>query len=119
MDYSHEGNLQHFRDVVMPGNDVWLAVASGGHDVVGLLALAESRVNQIHVDPAWQGRGVGTALIDLAKQRSPEGLTLFTFQRNEQSRAFYEARGFRAVAFGVSPEGEPDLKYAWGPDTPA
>ena len=38
----------------------------------------------------------------------------------ERARAFYERRGFRAVAFGRSPapENEPDVKYAW-PVTPA
>jgi hypothetical protein len=47
---------------------------------------------------------------------SPRRLQLFTFQRNERARAFYEARGF--VAIGASDgsgneEGEPDLLYEW------
>jgi ribosomal protein S18 acetylase RimI-like enzyme len=54
-------------------------------------------------------------LLDRAKELAPDGLTLFTHQGNERARAFYERRGFRAVAFGVSPppESEPDVKYAW------
>ena len=113
MKYSHEDNLRHFRDVVMRENEVWLAVE---HDeVVGLLALGEHKIDQLHVEPRCQGRGVGTALLDRAKELAPEGLTLFTYQRNERARAFYERRGFRAVQFGVSPppESEPDVKYAW------
>jgi ribosomal protein S18 acetylase RimI-like enzyme len=60
---------------------------------------------------------VGTALLDKAKELTPAGLTLFTHQRNARARTFYERRGFRAVAFGVSPppESEPDVKYAWDP----
>jgi ribosomal protein S18 acetylase RimI-like enzyme len=113
MKYSHEGNLRHFRDVVMHENEVWLAVEDDA--VVGLLALGEHKVDQLHVEPRCQGRGVGTALLDRAKQLSPEGLTLFTHQRNDRARAFYERRGFRAVQFGVSPppESEPGVKYAW------
>ena len=67
------------------------------------------------MDPRCQRRGVGTALLERAKELAPEGLTLFTHQRNERARAFYERRGFRAVQFGVSPppESEPDVKYAW------
>jgi ribosomal protein S18 acetylase RimI-like enzyme len=113
MKYSHEDNLRHFRDVVMRENEVWLAVEDDG--IVGLLAIGEQKVDQLHVEPRCQGRGVGTALLDRAKELSPEGLTLFTHQRNERARAFYERRGFRAVHFGVSPppESEPDVKYAW------
>ena len=113
MKYSHEDNLQHFRDVVMRENAVWLAVED--EEIVGLLALGGHTVAQLHVEPRCQGRGVGTALLDRAKELSPEGLTLFTFQGNERARAFYERRGFRAVQLGVSPppESEPDVKYAW------
>jgi len=111
--YSHADNLRHFRDVVMREDEVWLAVED--NEVVGLLAFGEHKVDQLHVEPRCQGRGVGTALLDRAKELAPEGLTLFTYQRNERARAFYERRGFRAVQFGVSPppESEPDVKYAW------
>jgi hypothetical protein len=42
-------------------------------------------------------------------------LGLFTHQRNEKARRFYEARGFVAVRFGMSPppENEPDVRYEW------
>ena len=115
MQYSHEDNLGHFRDVVMRQNEVWLAIE--GDEIVGLLAVGEHKVDQLHVDPRCQGRGVGTALLDRAKALAPEGLTLFTHQGNARARAFYERRGFRAVRFGVSPppESEPDVKYAWRP----
>ena len=115
MDYSHTNNLEHFRGVVMRENDVWLAVE--GDEVVGLLALGEREVSQLHVEPRRQRRGIGTALLDHAKALSPEGLTIATFQENHQARAFYEHCGFRAVHFGVSPppESEPDVRYAWGP----
>ena len=55
----------------------------------------------------------GALAFELVK--SPEGLTLSTYQRNERARAFYERRGFRAVRYGVSPppECEPDVEYAW------
>jgi ribosomal protein S18 acetylase RimI-like enzyme len=115
MGYSRADNLAHFRDVVMQRYRVWLAVA--GRDVVGLMALGEGLIEQLYVDPEAQGRGVGTTLLELARRDSPSGLTLFTHQRNDQARNFYERRGFRAVEFGVSPppEREPDVKYRWEP----
>lgn len=117
MQYTHDANVAHFRDVVMCENEVWLAVTDA--DVVGLLAFTDGIVRQIHVDPARQRMGVGTALMDHAKALMPDGITLSTFQGNTTSRAFYERSGFRAVEFGVSPhpENEPDVTYVWDPAT--
>ncbi len=116
MGYTPEQNKQHFRDVVMKQEQVW--VAEQDAVIVGLLSVAEGRVGQLYVDPSAQGVGVGTALLQKAKQLWPKGLALFTFQRNERARWFYERRGFRAVTFGVSPppESEPDVKYVWEPE---
>ena len=115
MSYSHDDNLRHFRGIVARESDVWLAIEED--EVAGLLALGQSQIDQLYVEPRSQGRGIGTALLDRAKELSPDGLTLFTHQRNERARSFYERRGFRAVQFGVSPppESEPDVRYAWDP----
>jgi len=115
MDYTHEENVRHFRDVIAREAEVWLAIEEGG--VVGLLALADHRIDQLFVEPRDQGRGVGTTLLDKANELAPGGLTLFTHQRNERARAFYERRGFRASRFGMSPapESEPDVEYTWRP----
>ena len=111
--WGHDANFRHFRDVVARENEVWVAVE--GETLLGLLAFRPGVVQQLHVDPSAQGRGVGSALLDFAKARSPEGLELVTLQRNARARAFYEARGFRVIALGTSPppESEPDVKYAW------
>lgn len=115
MGYSDADSLRHFRDVVAVENEVWVAIAKGAP--VGLLALRAGFVDQLYVDPDAQGRGVGSALLDHAKRACPAGLALFTHQANARARAFYESRGLRAVAFGVSPspECEPDVRYAWTP----
>ena len=115
MKYSHDDNLRHFRNVVMHENQVWLAVV--GSEVVGLLALTEGDIDQLYVEPRCQGRGIGSALLERAKEISPKGITLYTHQRNERAQAFYEKRGFRIVKLGVSPapESEPDVEYAWSP----
>jgi GNAT superfamily N-acetyltransferase len=115
MGHTHEENLRFFRENVAARNQVWVALDEG--TVVGLLALAESTIEQLFVDPEWQGRGVGSALIERAKALAPGGLGLFTHQRNVRARGFYERRGFRAVSFGTSPppESEPDVRYEWEP----
>jgi ribosomal protein S18 acetylase RimI-like enzyme len=116
MKHSHADDLRHFGQVVARQNRVWIAAEND--EPVGLLALAGEHVDQLYVEPAAQGRGIGTALLEKARELSPHGLTLFTHQRNARARIFYERRGFRAIAFGSSPppENEPDVKYSWDPD---
>jgi GNAT superfamily N-acetyltransferase len=93
-------------------------VAEHGARVVGVLVLDGDLVDQLYVAPEAQGRGVGSRLLALAKERRPEGLRLWVFVTNTAARAFYEARGF-VVAGGTQGEGNeeraPDLLLAWHP----
>jgi ribosomal protein S18 acetylase RimI-like enzyme len=117
MAYTPEDNLAYFRDTLMRDNEIFVAVDD--EQVVGLLALGHDNVDQLFVEPDRQGRGIGSALLERAKALRPRGLRLFAHQRNERARAFYERRGFHAVAFGVSPapESEPDVEYRWSGTT--
>jgi ribosomal protein S18 acetylase RimI-like enzyme len=108
-------DLGFFCNVIAAQNELWVAV--DGQTIVGFLAINSTVLNYLYVDPPAQDRGVGTLLLSKAQELLPGGFTLFTHQRNEKARAFYERRGLRAVAFGISPapESEPDVKYAWEP----
>jgi ribosomal protein S18 acetylase RimI-like enzyme len=115
MSYKPEQDLAFFRDVLAVESEVWVAVEDGA--VLGLLALHDGFIEQLYVDPpAWRSR-VGSELLAHAMQIFPAGLSLYTHQKNQRARAFYERHGFRPVIFGVSPspECEPDVKYAWRP----
>lgn len=113
MGHTSDDDLRHFRDVIVPAHAIHVALRDGVP--VGFLAQDGDLLGYLYVDPPVQGTGVGSALLDLAKRASPDGLRLFTHQRNEGARAFYERRAFRAVRFGVSPppENEPDVRYVW------
>jgi GNAT superfamily N-acetyltransferase len=102
------------REVLLPGHDVWVAEADGV--VVGLLALSEGWIDQLYLDPAWRGQGIGDRLVALARRRQPAGLQLWTFQVNESARRFYERHGFVAAeeTDGTgNEEREPDVRYVW------
>ena len=70
---------------------------------------------QLYVHPGAQGRGVGSALLDLAKTTG-DRLQLWTFQRNLAARRFYERHGFVLVEEtdgARNEEREPDALYRW------
>ncbi|GHD97675.1 hypothetical protein GCM10010339_00960 [Streptomyces alanosinicus] len=53
-----------------------------------------------------------------AKERSPGGLSLWTFQVNKPAHRFYERHGFTAVEStdgSGNEEREPDVRYVWRP----
>ena len=110
-----DGARAFFRASVLGACSVWVGEESG--KLLGLLALEAPWIRQLAVFPEHQRRGVGTALLCEARARSPAELRLFTFQRNDKARAFYEKHGFTVVALGISPapELEPDVEYRWVP----
>jgi ribosomal protein S18 acetylase RimI-like enzyme len=99
---------------LLPNAAVWVALIDGA--VAGYMACSGSDLDHLYVAPHCQGRGLGSLLSRKAKELSPEGLELDAFQRNRRARAFYEARGFAAVAFSDgagNAEREPHVRYAW------
>ncbi len=107
------------REELLVEADNWVATdASHDEAVIALLGLSDTMVEQLYVRPDWIGRGVGRALLDLAKRRRPHGLELYSFAANDRARRFYERNGFVPVAFGDgsgNEEGRPDVLYRWRP----
>lgn len=103
-------------DEVVGHTDMWVADLDG--TVVGLLVLDGEWLEHLYVDPAWMGRGLGDRFIELAQQRSPEGLQLWTFQANEPALRFYARHGFveaeRTDGDG-NEERAPDVRLTWAP----
>jgi GNAT superfamily N-acetyltransferase len=80
-----------------------------------VIAFHDDWIEQLYVLPEAQGRGLGSELLDVAKQASAR-LQLWTFQRNAPARRFYEARGFALVEQtdgARNEENEPDARYLW------
>ncbi|MEV4431417.1 GNAT family N-acetyltransferase [Streptomyces sp. NPDC049585] len=105
---------QWFRHVVVPQGEAWVAEAAG--EVLGLLVLQGSELEQLYLDPRRRGRGLGDRFVDLAKQQRPQGLELWTFQCNGPARRFYERHGFVATERTDgrrNEEREPDVRYVW------
>lgn len=94
--------------------DVWVATENAR--IVGMMALAGHHLDHLYLMPGYYRRGIGTKLLDKARELSPDKLTLYAFQVNARARAFYEHHGFTAVEFGDgsgNEAGEPDVLYEW------
>jgi ribosomal protein S18 acetylase RimI-like enzyme len=118
-EYTDEQNRSFIRDVMLPNNEVWVAEEDGA--IVGFVGLGDGRVRHLWIEPEHQNHGIGTTLLNVAKQRSPEGLDLWVFQRNVGARRFYERHGFALVEMTDgerNEEHEPDARYVWGGTSP-
>lgn len=105
-------------EIVTAGRDeVWVAEVDGR--VEGFAAFVGTTLDHLYVRPEAQGRGIGGALFEHAKERRPEGLTFWVFQKNTGARRFYERHGCalaRLTDGSGNMEQEPDALYEWRPD---
>jgi GNAT superfamily N-acetyltransferase len=111
--HTPEEDRWFFRERVLRTCEVWGAFDSAV--MIGIIAFRMGWIDQLYVLPAAQGRGVGTELLQVARN-SFDRLQLWTFQRNVQARRFYEARGFalvRKTDGAENEEKEPDALYLW------
>jgi len=103
----------YFQNHVLKENRIW--VVDVDKHPVAFMAMNNDFVDQLYINPDYWRQGIGNALLELAKEQSPEHVWLYTLQVNVNARAFYEKNGFVAEKFGVSPapESEPDIEYHW------
>jgi GNAT superfamily N-acetyltransferase len=111
--HTPEDDLGWMIDVVLPHQEVWVAACG---DTIGFVALTESAVEHLYIDPPIWRTGAGSALLDRAKVRRPGGFRLWTFQRNAMARAFYRKHGLielRTTDGSGNEEKEPDVQLGW------
>jgi putative acetyltransferase len=105
-----------FRDDLAVRGEVWVAELE--NQIVGLIVVMkeELELNQIFVDPLYQNRGIGSALLNKAKEICPQGLKLHTLQQNRTACLFYEKQGFQAGKLSTNQiNGQPNIEYYWIP----
>lgn len=97
-------------------HEVWV-IADGGR-VMGFAGLSKGWLDHLYIDPDFQGRGLGSLLLEHVKKLQPGGTSLWVFQKNAGARRFYERHDFRLerVTDGSSNmEHEPDALYSRRP----
>jgi GNAT superfamily N-acetyltransferase len=109
--HTPDEDLAFICDAVLPRQQV--TVAEAGRGIVGFIAVEDDWIEQLYLDPAWTGKGIGGRLLVQATVGMPV-VQLRCFQANHGARRFYERCGFAAAAFGDgsgNEEGLPDILY--------
>lgn len=104
---------RRFLDEYVDQSEIWLTLSSD--EVVALMVLFPQQgwLEQLFVHPHYQGRGLGRAMLALARFRCPASLELDTPAENIPAREFYRRRGFVAQKVGFDPVvGRVTLRYA-------
>ncbi|KDM91638.1 GNAT family acetyltransferase [Photobacterium galatheae] len=112
--HSFESQAFFLREILAKNDLIYVAREEKTHSPVAFLATDGREVSQLYVHPNWQSYGIGSQLLNLAKDISQGSLRLRTFEVNEKARRFYERHGFVAIGGDCdNEEGLPDLLYAW------
>jgi putative acetyltransferase len=96
----------------LPVTDTSVYVLDG--KVVGSISMMGNEVGGFFVDPEYQRRGIGRALMDHARDTRPH-LELDVFEANAIGRRFYDKYGFELVERHIHAEtGQPELRLRLG-----
>lgn len=117
--HTDEETFWFIANVVLRDQDVLVAVANG--EIGGFIAMHADVVEHLYVRPDLLRRGIGSALLEQAKQRLPSGFRLWVFQENVPARRFYEGHGLRVIEETDGSRNEertPDSLYEWRPSGP-
>jgi chorismate mutase/GNAT superfamily N-acetyltransferase len=101
------------------GQEIW--VATRDDLVLGFVSLRGSWIPLLFVHPERPGRGVGAALIDLAKGLRPHGFGLRVHAANTRARDFYRRHGLielESTDGSSYDDRAADLQLAWLGDNP-
>ena len=86
--------INHFEQVkeILPQSTVYVYEKNGS--VQGFIGLTEHHIEGIFVEESMRGKGIGTQLLNHAKQLC-SSLTLQVYEKNQSALRFYFKEGFQ------------------------
>lgn len=77
--------------------------------VKGLIRIEKNEIVELYVDYFFQGQGVGSRLIEYAKENYPVDF-LWVIEKNTDAVRFYEAHGFHLTDIKKTEQGTTEVK---------
>jgi ribosomal protein S18 acetylase RimI-like enzyme len=117
--HTDEETFHFIAHIVLRDQDVYVAETNG--EITGFVAIHGDMVEHLYVHPDLLRRGIGSALLQRAKERLPSGFRLWVFVENVPARRFYEQHGLRVIEEtdgSRNDERTPDAVYEWKPTDP-
>ncbi|WP_291685983.1 GNAT family N-acetyltransferase [Bradyrhizobium sp.] len=107
---------ERWRSELVPKAAIVVAEQDGAP--VGFVTIdASGYLDQLVVAPDHWGSELATTLVNEAKRRSPDRITLLVNQDNARAIRFYERNGFMHAGEDVNPtSGRPVKKMEWKPN---
>lgn len=114
-----DNDIYHWvRTTLIPSEKVIIAEEKGM--IIGMMSLKSEKkigiISQLYLLPEAVGHGIGTLLLEKAKEILGSPIQLYTFEQNIRARRFYERNGFQAIRFSDGSNNEekcPDILYEW------
>ncbi|MBE1275371.1 GNAT family N-acetyltransferase [Enterovibrio baiacu] len=115
---SLESHRYYLNRVLAACNDIYLAKEKQSGRVLGMIATDGESITQLYVAPDAQRQGIGSCLVELAKETALKGLMLYTVEINQQAREFWQKQGFIECDTKTieSDEGMFDVLCEWQPN---
>lgn len=101
---------EHWRledfDSVTLGEQIWVAESGGRRAGFASVLVNDHFLHNLFVDPDWQSKGVGSALLEQVHSTFTGTGALKCLQQNVSALRFYQRHGWYVEAQGSAPDGD-------------
>lgn len=105
-----ESNYEYVKKL-LPNSEIYVYIEND--KIEGFIGINENYIEGIFVNGNYQNKGIGTALLNKAKEEK-EKLTLNVYEKNRKAIKFYEKNGFKIVKEAVDKEtNEKEYRMIW------
>lgn len=101
-----KNNFKYVKNI-LPNAEIYVYLED--NFILGFIGLNDNYIEGIFVDSKYQGKGIGTALLNKAKEIKQQ-LTLSVYKKNSRAIKFYQKNGFEITEENIDEEND-EVEY--------
>ncbi len=101
-----KNNFEYVKNI-LPNAEIYVYVED--NIILGFIGLNDNYIEGIFVDSNYQDKGIGTALLNKAKEIKQQ-LTLNVYKKNSKAIKFYQKNGFEITEENIDEEND-EVEY--------